>query len=253
MQGKPQDATIWRDGTYIRLLPRQVLTLMLGIIGVLTMAGIATDVSQGVFGHNHVYGLVPMFNTSTEGNIPTFYSSLSLMGSAVLLFFISKVAALDQRLRWKALAALFLYVSVDEAAQIHEMATLPARKLLHASGIWFFGWVIVAIPIIAALAAAFIPFVLKLPLATRRLLIPAAAIFVFAGVGMEMISAPYAERFGELYLPYRLITDVEEFLEMVGVALWNYALLCHLNALLVASDSQGLIITTRLVNARHVD
>lgn len=232
------------DSTAVRLLPRQVLTLMLGIIALLTVAGIATDISRGVFRHDDVYGLVRMFNTSQEGNVPTFYSSVSLLGSAVLLFFISKVAVAERR-RWKALAALLLLLSLDEAAQLHELAIRPTREFLNASGIWYFGWVIVAIPIVAVLAVAFVPFVLRLPQTTRRLMATAASMFVFGAVGMEMIGAPYAEHYGEFYLPYRLITDMEELLEMVAVALLNYALLCHFNALLMESNDEGLMITTR--------
>ena len=245
MRGTPQDVISESGPAAIRLQPGRCLTLMLGIIALLTTAGIATDVLRGL-GHAEAYGLVRLFNTSHEANVPAFYSSISLLGSAILLWFIANVAPVEQRKHWKALAALLFLLSLDESAQLHELMIRPTREFLHASGVLYFGWVIVAIPILAAIAVTFVPFVLRLPKKIRRLMATAASMLVFGAVGMEMVGAPYAEKYGEVYLPYRFITDVEEFLEMVAVALWNYALLCHLHALLLESNREGIVITTRL-------
>jgi hypothetical protein len=56
-------------------------------------------------------------------------------------------------------------------------------------------------------------------------------------LGMEMISGAHAELHGYKTLTYTLLTDLEESLELIGIALWLFGLLTYLEML--AGDSQS--------------
>jgi hypothetical protein len=50
------------------------------------------------------------------------------------------------------------------------------------------------------------------------------ALFVSGAVGMEMVGGGLAERGQQLTLLYDLITSIEEVLEMVGIAVFLFAI-----------------------------
>src|SRR5690349_10470267 len=62
------------------------------------------------------------FNASAEANVPTYFSSLILFISAVILYVIYKtVPKGDAKKRyWQVLMIIFAWLSVDETASIHE-------------------------------------------------------------------------------------------------------------------------------------
>ena len=80
---------------------------------------------------------VRLFSVDGEGNIPTWYSSVTLLFSSALLAVIAvstKHSGGRYFYHWGALALIFFYLSVDEGVQIHEMAIKPMRLILQASG-----------------------------------------------------------------------------------------------------------------------
>ncbi len=46
---------------------------------------------------------------------------------------------------------------------------------------------------------------------------------------MEMIGGYYADLYGQRNLGYALITNAEEFLEMMGIVIFSYALMSYMN------------------------
>ena len=79
-----------------------------------------------------------------EANVPTLYSSVALLSSSMLLAFIALAHKRNgsSSLPWVGLALVFLFLSVDEIASIHEKLGGPVRELLGTSGLLYFAWFI---------------------------------------------------------------------------------------------------------------
>ncbi|MEW5930224.1 MAG: hypothetical protein AB1941_22425 [Gemmatimonadota bacterium] len=178
-----------------------------------------------------MYGFVPRFSLVEEANVPTWYSSAALLACAALLAAVARTereAGSRFVLHWKVLALLFLGLSVDEAAALHELLIEPVRGALGAGGLFYFAWVVPALAALAVLGLAYLRFLAHLPPQTRRLFLAAAATFVGGAVGAEMAGGAWVESRGFHNAGSALLWTVEESLEMVGVVVFVYALLRHL-------------------------
>ena len=175
---------------------------------------------------------VRLFFLDYEANVPTWYSSSILLLCAALLTVITlaKRGASDRyTLHWCILALGFLYLSLDEAALLHEMAIVPMQRLFDLGGLLYYGWIIPALLVLGVLLVMYLRFFLHLQGRTRWLFLVAGLIYVGGAIGVEAISGQYAEQFGEVGIVYDLIITVEELFEMGGVVLFIYALLDYLS------------------------
>jgi hypothetical protein len=75
-----------------------------------------------------------------------------------------------------------------------------------------------------------------------RLFILAGTIYVGGALGMEMVNARYADLYGFKNLTYQLMTAVEEFLEMSGIAIFIYALMSYV----ATQSSQMKTVTVQI-------
>lgn len=184
------------------------------------------------FDHDYVMGLVPLFDVDTEGNIPTFFSVAMALFSVVLL----TIIALDARHRasadasyWFVLAAGFLFLSYDEAFQVHERMTQPMRNALGGGDLGFlhYAWVVPALGAVLLATLFFLRFLLRLPAATRRRLLTAGALFLAGCIGLELINGRHYAMHGDTLL-YNCLIMIEEGLEMAGLAALIHALASHI-------------------------
>ena len=68
-------------------------------------------------------GLGAVFDLSLEANVPTWYSAAALLVSALALGLITAVKLRERApfaKHWGGLAAMFVYLSLDEVARFHE-------------------------------------------------------------------------------------------------------------------------------------
>lgn len=159
-----------------------------------------------------------------EGNVPAFYSSLQLLACALVLALIARVSWRTNsrwRFHWALLGFGFLYLSFDEAAQLHELLSIVGRAAAagptnHA--IWVGPAMVAVVPI----GLAFIPFLLALPLKTALLMVVSGTLFLTGAAGIEVIQAENDDVEG---LAYHCLVVVEETLEMMGIALFLFTLL----------------------------
>jgi hypothetical protein len=215
----------------IVLNPRRVAAVLLCTVAALVAASTAGQLVVHLTGHDYVYGFVPRFSLVEEANVPTWYSSVALLACAVLLAAVARTEreAGSRFVRhWKVLALGFLYLSVDEAAALHELLIEPLRGALGAGGLFYFAWVVPALAALAVLGLAYLRFLAHLPPRTRRLFLAAAATFVGGAVGAEMVGGAWVESRGFHNAGSALLWTVEESLEMVGIVVFIYALLRHL-------------------------
>jgi hypothetical protein len=171
------------------------------------------------------------FALDAERSLPAWYESLMMAAASALL---AVIAALSRyrdprnRLQWTLLAAIFILMSMDEIVSFHEITIEPMRNAFQLTGFLHFAWVILAAPVLAALALFFIPFMLRLPLRTAIRFVIAGGLFVAGAFGLEFVGGYFASSSGVESIPYKIAASCEEILEIVGMTLFVTSVLRHL-------------------------
>lgn len=207
---------------------RKTLTLLVIVLVALNFVSIFLN---QVLGHDFVYGLVPLFDLDKESNIPTYFSSILLLMTAGLLFVISAAKKTIKDIyagHWRYLSYIFLYLSMDEAASIHELFIEPLRKTFGFSGIFYYSWVIIGIASVIILTVIYLRFILGLPWATRYNIILASCVYVGGAIGFELLGGYFSSHFGNDNFTYAMIATIEETLEMTGVIIFINALIGYI-------------------------
>lgn len=175
------------------------------------------------------YSVYSWFRLNGEQNFPTYFSSINLLLSSLLLYFIYryyKNNALSDGKYWIVLSIIFLCLSIDDFICFHEKANLFIASELGREGVFYYPWVILAIVIILILAVFYFRFFLRLPRRYKVLFALSAFLFIGGAVGMEMVTG---------YLDYlaaakatswlRVVTGtIEDSMEILGVILFLYSL-----------------------------
>lgn len=217
------------DRTHIIVVRQGKTTLVLSIaVAVLVIASVVGQAIKLEGGHDYVFGFVPQFCLDREGNIPTYFSSVLLLLCACTLGTIAvaqKVGAGWYVRHWTLLAFIFLLMSIDEAAGLHELLIAPVRKAYDLGGAFNFAWVVPGAIFCLYLAVHYWKFLFHLPLRTRILVCIAAGLYVGGAIGLEMLGGWYAESHGSENWPYTIIATLEETCEMSGLVVFMHALL----------------------------
>lgn len=186
-------------------------------------------------GHDHLLGLVQLFDLNEEANIPTFFSTMLLLAVAFLLAYIGRETLRRERdpdtaMRWFVLAAGFAFMGVDECAQLHDTLNEVVNAVLHKrnSGALFYGWVIPYAAIVVAAGAYFLRFFLRLPMRWRIWFALSGFIYVGGALGVEFVEGMYATDHDRRTAGYAVLTTVQEIAEMSGTTLFLHALLDYI-------------------------
>jgi len=202
---------------------RRLLFLVSGLVSVL---GLGAELVHQLVPSAHS-PILPLLSLSVEGNLPTWYSSLLLAGCGLLLLFIGagvRQAGGGFVRRWRLLGVIFLYMSLDEAVELHE----HLGELVELHGVFYFSWVVPAGLFVLALGLAYLPFLKHLPAHTRRRFLLAGTIYVGGALVLELPLGYWAERAGRDNLIYGLLDWVEESMEIGGLTLFLLSLLAYL-------------------------
>jgi hypothetical protein len=205
--------------------------VLAGCIAFLVVVHVVTTwVSQQGYG---LHRTARLFDLDQESNIPTWFSSLLLAAAAATSFVISHQCRGTPAVRpWLGLALIFVGMSVDETASLHEMFGPGITQALgfKAQGVLTCAWVLPGLAVAALVAGIFARFVYRLPRRVRRLTLLSGAFYAFGAIGCEMIySSMLGSGIPDTAWPARLEIVVEETLEMAGVALWIYTQLLYLH------------------------
>ena len=220
------------------LSPRRV-ALFLGILALyLALQSLISEyLLENVLGSNVDSVVIPfidLLSVNAEETIPTWYSTLLLFISSLLIAFIAVVKQRNKEPYtgyWVGLALIFLYLSMDEGAVIHEILSDPLQEALNTTGYLTFAWLIVFVPLVILFALSYLRFLFRLPPHTRNLFILAGILFVGGAIFVEAISANRYYLDDGVSFPYLALATIEELCEMLGVALFIYALLSYMAAL----------------------
>jgi hypothetical protein len=197
-------------------------TATLSVIGI----GVLDQILRRVRGAAAILANFPSVNLDDEMSLPAWYSSMLMAASAILILAVaSSLRRTDDATchRWRALAVVFLYLSIDESIAIHERLFPPLHNAFGFTGFLYFGWVVVAAPLLVIAALYFLPLVTRLPPPLRRPLVISGAVFVAGAFGMELVGG-YIYSTGLGKVPYIFAVIGEESLEMIGLTLFLLAL-----------------------------
>ena len=217
-------------GLLLNVQPWEFFKFILSIIITLHMlSGIA--VWADFAGFSQFDDVIEFFDVGHERNIPTMYSALAWCVAALITWLVARnEAALGRPFigRWYALAAIFLFLGFDEGTTIHEHIGTYVKgfELFPATGIFYFFWVVPYGVLLLILASLYAPFMDALPNKTKWGLVASAIVFLGGAMGVEMVSASVYEVKEERHsLLYHVLYSIEEFMEMLGVAMLVYFML----------------------------
>ncbi len=191
-------------------------------------AGIAREAFMLEIGPATILQDLRQFDLDAENSVPAWWGSIMLFCASLLLYVLGARAwhADDVRWRlWTVMSAVFLCLSIDEAASFHEGTITPLREAFGFSGALFYAWVVPAFLCVAALAIMLAPLLRLLPRSLLVRFVIAGVVFVSGALGMEMVGG-WLDSTGLRGAPvYALAIVMEEGMEIFGLTLFLAALL----------------------------
>jgi hypothetical protein len=125
------------------------------------------------------------------------------------------------------LSAIFILMSLDETAHIHEAIGEKLHLALNTGGFLLFAWVIPAAIFVALLALVYRRFLLNLPRKTRLLFVVSGAMYVGGAIGMELLEGKYLGTSVTMPVVWIIITTIEETLEISGLIVFLHTLMSY--------------------------
>ena len=171
-------------------------------------------------GNPDKFDFVRMFDLDMERNVPTLFSSLILAISSFLFYLLSrspKEQKKGSRKYWLGLSFVFIFLSFDESAKIHEKLGDFTEQFVDASGFLHYPWVISYSILVLILAAFYLRFFLKMEKKVFWSFIGAAVMFLGGAIGFELLGANESSQHGTATVLYSVLYTIEESLEMFGV------------------------------------
>ncbi len=199
------------DTSYRFSINRQAYSLVL-----LATAVVLVSIHLGLYLYNYQveeleWLLLQLFDLDEENNLPTWFSSFLLLNNAFFLALVARASEIQDSLQWKLMSIGFFILSVDEVAGLHESFNSSIEM----------NWAIPGAILVAGVAVAFIPFLLRLRRGLAGRFILSGIIFVSGAIIVELLS----EDLDSDSLVYMLAVAVEEGLEMLGAWLFLATLL----------------------------
>ena len=230
--------------TTIELYPRTIVVLLSTITILLLLAHLITIAMPYIlegFEHVIVRMLFSLFFLDGEGNFPAIFSTCMFLLNAAVFLIIWKAARLadDSSKIWLFISIVFIFLALDESISIHERMITFLRQALDATGIFYYTWIIPYGIGVVLLSIFMIPVFWRMQKRIRFWFILSAATYLFAAIGLEMISGKYLVMMNEQKdIVWIFIVTLEESLEMVGLIVLVYAQL-----LLLRNKYDGFLIS----------
>ncbi|MCP5099546.1 MAG: hypothetical protein GY943_28665 [Chloroflexi bacterium] len=204
-----------------------IFTLVL-ITALLTIANLIHQLSW-FYWEQDFYYFSWRLDVGGDKTIPGWFSSTLLLFCAGLIYVTALVEAKNKSRftrHWKGLAFVFLFLSLDETAAIHEWSG-SFLSLSGFGGFLLYSWVIFGLIFVTVFVFAYLRFFWHLPRSTQIGFFIAGAMFVGGALGLEMLNARIEFQVGAESLLYQAMTGLEELLEMSGLivlvnSVWRY-------------------------------
>lgn len=219
----------------VSVAPGRVARFLVAAVLVLAALSLLSQAYRAWLGWPDSTELMRFFDVNKEENLPTAVACLIVLFAALLLALIG--AATWQRARgagdrlhaseWLLLAAIFVALAVDDALRFHETMMIEGLTIQDTNP-----WVVVGLLFVAAVAALFVPFLLRLPRRTAVRFVVAGALVVGASLGLEILDDKLMARglYPKRGAVHTLFVTAEEACEMLGFVVFVHALLVHATA-----------------------
>lgn len=192
-------------------------------------------------------GLYVIFYLDAEMSVPNWFSSVGLLGCAILLM-LNGLLAYSQThkfaRRWMGLGLLFILLSVDESIGFHERTLTLGRQVIAwlIPGLTlYYAWVVFA-PIILLIAAAlYWPVFSQLPRSIQVRMAIAAVLYLIGILVIETVSGELLNTMNTSSLLYVGLAHIEETLELAGVILFADALLRYISTQLAGHPFEVMV------------
>ena len=207
---------------------------VLGVI-VLVLVGlsVAGHAGQFLWGEETLVEYVRIFNLGGEKNVPTWFTSILLFGCASLLWYLARhhrQLGTKRDYYWVGLASIFAFLSLDSVATLHDFTLeQPLVNTLQTRGFFLFPWVIVGWIFVAVFGLIYFNFWRRLPPRSRTLFLVAAVLYIGGGLVLEMVSAYMMDYLHNDLLLRGAVATIQEMAEMIGLVVFIYGLLIHIN------------------------
>lgn len=175
---------------------KKVVRFLGATVVCLIIANMVGVISKYYFG----FSRIALFELDREANVPTLYSSVTLLLCASLLAVIGvakKRQGKREYLYWLVLALIFLFLSVDETAGLHERMISPLRAALHTSGILYFAWVVPYGILLLIMTGIYFRFIFSLAVWFRYLIVFAGFLYIAGAFGGELVGGYWTELHGQ--------------------------------------------------------
>ena len=216
--------------------PRSVLIWLLGIAATIAILSTTAFVLPELTGMRTIK---PQVDLNGEGNVAAWYGSTLWLLSGGIAALISVARRTDRdsfASHWLGIAAVCVFLSIDEAALIHETMGYALSRMvldrvpqLDFDGGWVYSWMYYGVAFVVVFLVVFRRFLMHLPRRTFLAMVFAGPVFLAGALGVESVSAAIEN--GNFTSPgvttWAALIAAEEGLEMAGVALFVYALLSY--------------------------
>lgn len=206
-------------------------TLFFGVFAAFFVVANLGDIIARVFMDiQSAFGLIRLFDADEEQSFPTYFSIVMLLFAALLLALIGYLTRQNKHADaayWFGLSAVFLFLSIDEAASIHEVMVKPLRKFVgkEMGALHLMTWVLPYAALVLIVGAVYLRFLWRLPRRLAALMVISGTIYVGGAIGTELLTGwIFLQEHEQYSLGYYLASATEEALEMSGIALFIHAL-----------------------------
>lgn len=218
---------------YVTTSSQVIARILWGATAIVILLGVLREVAMKLISAETALKLAELrhFGLDIEHSLPTWYSSSLMLVAAGLLWFISRVepqAGQRREPAWLILSVIFVLMSIDESVTFHEAFIPIMDNRFHLTGIFTFGWVIPAFPVLVLLGLYLLPFLRRLPPRWAIRFIIAGLVYVGGAFGLELVGGLVFSMEGREAVDYIVVMVIEESMEMIGLTLFIAALLGYI-------------------------
>ncbi|AFH50162.1 Hypothetical protein IALB_2459 [Ignavibacterium album JCM 16511] len=216
-------------GAFTNISLSEFVFILIVVTGILVITGSIAGIFSINYGedleNNRILNrFFQLFNMNLEANIPSWYSGFLMIIISGLSFLIFKLDSAENKKYFFIISVMFLFMSMDEVASVHEILNNPVRNSLNLGGLFYWTWIIPGIIVVVLFALYFLRFLFLLEQKVRMLFLLSGFIYLFGAVCFEMIGGwLYSHNLGGSML-YVFEVVIEESLEMSGLLIFIYAL-----------------------------
>lgn len=180
----------------VNLHPQRVFLWHIGLILAIAAGHFAVVIALRDVGPIAVDKVQSFFDLDAEATPAAYFSALALLACACGAGMVARSEA-DRSLRrfWLTAAALAAFLSLDEAAGVHERFAVVGDALTGGRGVFTNSWWVVYPLLLAPVVAVATPGLVRLDSVTRWRLAVAGTIYLAGAVGFEILQAMSRDAF----------------------------------------------------------